>query len=172
MKRLILFVLFLLCVPLAKADVGQAVLDFATTNSGVGIEAFRGVSENKYILALSYEKDITTNAGVLMTWDRCFTPHNSIEPQSDQLTGGFQLKTGVYPLRRWNPESEFKLDVGGYDEAGVVSSGQNNGAAVNVFGAYIGYETGAFQFALLYQNRVESDHFAGNYVGFHAGFRF
>lgn len=172
MKRLIAVIGVAFLATVSQAQIGQQFLNFAFTNSAIDVEGFRGLSENKYILAFTYAKDITTNAGVLITYDRAFTPHNSFEAESDQLNGGFTLKTTIYPLKKWSPDSTFKLEVGGYEEAGVITSGQNNGNPVNVVGGYVDYINGSFEVGILYQNRTEDDFYKGNYVGAHVGWRF
>jgi len=178
MKKIMLVIATLLvCASSSKAQTGQAVADFIFTNSAVDVEGFRGMTHNRYIAAFTYAKDITisndiANAGVLVTYDRCFTPHNSAEDQSDQLTGGFTLKTSVYPLRHWNPTSTFRLDIGAYEEAGTITSGQNNGKPVNILGMYADWTYNSLEIGILYQNRTEDDFYAGNYIGAHIGWRF
>ena len=153
--------------------MGQQAFDFVFTNSAVDFEAFRGLTENKYVFSATYVKDISENAGVLLSYDRCYTSDNIPEKtHSDTLKGGFTLKTSLYPLRRWNPDTKFRLDVGVFAEAGTITSGQNNGSPVNVEGAYLDYNYKAFEIGLLYQNRTEDDYFSGNYIGAHAGWRF
>jgi hypothetical protein len=160
-KTLIVIGVALLATISQAKNIGDQIAGFVLTNAAVDVEGFRGLSGNKDIVAFTYAKDITTNAAVLLTYDRCFTPSHSSDFQSDKLTGGLNLNTTV----KW-------FTVGGYEVAGVTTSGQNNGQAVNVLGTYIDYQYKNFVVGVLYQNRVENDLYKGNYIGFHVGYVF
>ena len=171
-KILIALAALMLFAGYSQAQIGTDVANFVFTNSAACVGALRGLSGDKYIVEFTYVKDITTNAGVLLTYDRAFTPHNPNANQTDMLNGGLTLKTSVYLLRRWNPQSNFKLDFGAYELAGTATSGPNNGKPVNVAGGYVSYENGNFDAELLLQNRIENDFYSGNYVGGQLGWRF
>jgi len=145
----------------AQLSIGDSIAGFITTNAAVDVEAFRGMTGDKDIVAFTYAKDITTNAAVLLTYDRAFTPSHSSDFESDQLTGGLNLNTTV----KW-------FTLGGYEEAGTITSGKNDGSPVNVLGAYVDYRYKNLEVGILYQNRVESDLYKGNYIGGHVGWRF
>jgi hypothetical protein len=177
MKKLIAVIGVAFIATITHAQTGQAVADFVFTNSAVDFEGLRGLTGNKYITALTYAKDITTsndvaNAGLLVTYDRCFSPHNTVESESDQLTGGFTLKTSVYPFRHWSPNSQFRLDISAYAEGGTITSGKNNGNPITIVGTRVGYEYKSLEVGVLYQHRTEDDDYQGNYVGVDAGWRF
>lgn len=161
MKKILITIGVAFIATISQAQIGNVIGDFIFTNSAVDIAGFRGTTGNKDIIASTYAKDITTNAAVLITYDRCFTPKHTSDFESDQLTGGLNLNT----TWKW-------FTIGGYEEAGVVTSGNNNGQAVNVLGTYVDYQYKNFTIGLLYQNRVESDQYSGNYVGFHIAYRF
>jgi len=169
MKRLTLafIIVFSATVAHAETSIGDLIGGFIFTNSAVDVEGFRGLSGNKYVVAATYAKDITTNAAVLLSYDRSFSRSNVADPShSDKLTGGLNLNTTL------NITTNFQVRIGGFEEAGVITSGPNSGSPVNILGTYVDSNYKKLHYGFIYQNRTETDYFGGNYIGLRAGWSF
>ena len=158
-----------------RAQTIQDLFDKSTsTNAAIDLEYLRGLHGNKNIAAATYAYGLTTNAALLVSYDRAWT-HADIPEQShsDMLKGGLSLSTTLTPLKTWGL-TNFVLRIGGYEEAGSVTSGTGSGKLVNVAGAFTDsqirlYKAVYFHFGGLFQNRTEEGYFNGNYAGIRAG---
>ena len=169
----------LLLFAAASSVRAQTLQDFFSsatgTNAAVDFEALRGMTGNKYIFAGTYVYGMTTNAALLISYDQGYTSQNVPDAHcTSLLKGGLSWKTSFTPLATWFGNTNFVVKVGVYEEAGVETSGPNNGDAVNVAGGFADtgfhiYKAVYFHVGGLYQNRTQQGTFGGNYLGLRAG---
>ena len=172
--KLLSILLALLALP-ALAGTVQDIYDEATsTNAAIDLEYLRGLKGNKNIAAATYAYGLTTNAALLVSYDRAWTRADIPEKShSDMLKGGLSLSANLQPFKTWGL-TNFDLKIGGYEEAGSTTSGTGSGNLVNVAGGFADtqfriYKAIYFHFGGLFQNRTEKGYFNGNYAGVRGG---
>lgn len=175
MKRILVTIAALCVLVSARGNIVQGFLNEALgTNSFGDIEAMRGLTGNKNIVAGTYGYNMTTNAALLISYDRCWTS-TDLEGanHADILRGGLTLDTTIAPFATWGI-TNVVCNVGVFSMAGTETGGSNHGSLVAVNGGYIDFEFHLYKslyghVGALYENRTESDYFGGNYAGVRGG---